>query len=341
MNQFFIRIDLLAAKVLIEAYARLEFQLQIFSFTPYSFPMTKNLLPFIACLLVLASCQKESSPSTSNAKLIFKFQFDSTQTRLTNTGEVAALPTGNAGQSPVFNKMSAHYVELTPTKWTALGAGAVLYRATETTTGGSNAIDFEKAAMAGNKEVFYSVPIKDIAPGEYEWLRVSLAYQNFDVKYFVDTVINGITIKQIFPATVAGFIGFNTYIKNLTIKNQTVAVNANKKQGFWGAETEISIAGNKFPYATTGQAPEGSTTVVNPLFATSPIPQGSCVVTASFGSNKLKITGAETRDITILVSLSTNKSFEWKEVKADGLWEPGKNEAVVDMGIRGMITTIQ
>lgn len=303
--------------------------------------MIKNLLPLFACLFVLASCKKEPAANSSNAQLIFKFQFDSTQTRLSNTGEAAPLPTGNAGQSPVFNKMSAHYVELTPSKWTALGAGAVLYRAAETATGGSNAIDFEKAAMAGNKEIFYSVPIKDITPGEYEWLRVSLAYQNFDVKYFVDTVINGITIKQILPATVAGFIGFNTYIKNLTIKNQTIPVNANKKQGFWAFETEFSVAGTKFPYATSGQAPEGSTTVVNPLFATSPIPQGSCVVTASFGTNKLKITGTETRDITILVSLSTNKSFEWKEVKADGLWEPGKGEGVVDMGIRGMLTTIQ
>jgi len=81
--------------------------------------------------------------------------------------------------------------------------------------------------------------------------------------------------------------------------------------------------------------------VVNPLFATSPIPQGSCVVTSSLGTNKLKITGTETHDITILVSLSTNKSFEWKEVKADGLWEPGKGEGVVDMGIRCMLTTIQ
>ena len=50
--------------------------------------------------------------------------------------------------------MSAHYVELAPTAFTALGAGAVLYRAAETTTGGSNAIDFEKSNFAGNNETF-------------------------------------------------------------------------------------------------------------------------------------------------------------------------------------------
>jgi hypothetical protein len=91
----------------------------------------------------------------------------------------------------------------------------------------------------------------------------------------------------------------------------------------------------------SGQAPEGSTTVVNPLFATSPVPQGSCVVTAAFAPGKLKITGKETADMVVQVVLSTNKSFEWKEVVQDGKWEPGKDEQVVDMGIRGMIPKIQ
>ncbi|MEJ0102606.1 MAG: hypothetical protein WDO19_08660 [Bacteroidota bacterium] len=77
--------------------------------------------------------------------------------------------------------------------------------------------------------------------------------------------------------------------------------------------------------------------MVNPLFSTSPIPAGSCVVTAAFAPGKLKITGTETSDIVIEVSLSTNKSFEWTEVIDDGRWQPGKGEQVTDMGIRGMI----
>ena len=96
-----------------------------------------------------------------------------------------------------------------------------------------------------------------------------------------------------------------------------------------------------YPYTTSGQAPDGATTVVNPLFASSPIPQGSCVVTAAFAPGKLKITGTETTDIVVQVSLSTNKSFEWTEVVSDGRWEPARGEQVVDMGIRGMIPTIK
>jgi len=293
-------------------------------------------------LLLLSSCQKNSgSTNNSNAKLILKFKFDSTQARLNNIGQPSTVAAGNAGQSPVFNKMSAHYVELSPSAVTPLGSGAILYKATETTIGGSNAIDFESAFFAGNNETFYSIPLKDIKPGDYEWLRVSLAYQNFDVKFYVDTVISGITIKQQFPGTAAGFIGFNTFIKSYIIKTQNVAVNANKKQGFWGFETTINYLGINYPFTTSGQAPEGATTVPNPLFGSSPIPAGSCVVTAAFKPGKLKITGTETSDIIIEVALSTNKSFEWNEVVADGKWEPAKGEQVVDMGIRGMIPTIK
>lgn len=284
----------------------------------------------------LVSCQKETDPDTSNAKLVFKFKFDPSQERLNNIGQPAPMPAGHAGQSPSFNAMSAHYLELASSAITALGQGAILYRAPETTAGGGNAIDFDKSAFAGNNEVFFEMPISQVKPGAYEWLRLSLAYQNYNVNYFVDTVISGVPIKQEFAGTVASFIGFNTYIRNFKIKDQDIAVNANKKQGFWGFETNVSVSGIQFPFSSTGQAPEGATTVVNPLFATSPVPQGSCVVTADFPTGGLKITGNETRDIVVEISLSINKSFEWIEVVQDGKWAPTRGEQVVDMGIRGM-----
>lgn len=295
----------------------------------------------ICCLCILFSSCKKSTSTATEGKLIFKFKFDSTQARLNNIGQVSAMAAGHAGQSPMFNKMSAHYIELAPSAVTALGSGAVLYRAPETTVGGASAIDFDQSVLAGNTEVFYSMPLKNITPGDYEWLRVSLAYQNYDVKYLVDTVINGTALHQEFPGTVASFIGFNSYIHNYTIKNQSMTVNANKKQGFWGFETVVSFNGVNYPYTTSGQAPAGATTVVNPLASTSPIPAGSCVVTAAFAPGKLKITGNETQDIVIEVSLSTNKSFEWVEVNHDGKWQPSAGEQVVDMGIRGMIPTIK
>jgi len=296
-----------------------------------------------ACLLLLCaavtlfSCTKDVSNNNGGPRLVFVFHFDSTQARLNNVGQPSPMPAGHAGQHPKFNTMSAHYLELAPGPLTALGAGAVLYRAPETAVGGSNAIDFSKAAFAGQNQEFYSLPLSEVAPGSYEWLRLSLAYQNYDIKYYVDTVISGIPIQGEFGGTVASFIGFNTYISTYKIKQQQLQVNGNRRQGYWGFETVINVLGQNYPLSSSGEAPAGATTVVNPLFATSPVPAGSCVVTAAFAPGKLVITGNETNDVKVQVSLSVNKSFEWEDRIPDGKWQPGKQEAVVDMGIRGMV----
>jgi hypothetical protein len=311
--------------------------------------MTKQLFAILFLAILFSACQKSTTDiqTTATGNLIFKFKFDSTQVRLNSTGGVATIPATNAAMSPTMNKMTAHYVEMTTSAFTGLGAGAVLYRAPETTSGGPNAIDFSKAVQAGNGDVFLTVPIKSITPGAYEYIRVSVGYQNLEVKFHLDTTINvpptGPTIiSQDFPSTIAGFIGFNSYISSFNIKTQPLVVNANKLQGFWAAESSGTILGFPFNTVQSGQAPANATTVVNPIFATSPIPQGSCLVTGAFaGGNKLTITGAETKDIIVTVSMSTNKSFEWREIVNNGKWDPTKGEQVVDMGLRGMIPSFQ
>lgn len=273
------------------------------------------------------SCKKDD---TVAAKPVVKFifRFDSTQARLNNIGQPSVIPPGNAAQSPVFNKMSAHYVELAPAATTALGAGDILYWAPETNAGGANAIDFSRSTFAGNGEAFLTIPLDSITPGTYEWLRVSLAYQNYDIKFRA----SGFNLT----GTIASFIGFRTYVQNFKVKDSTVTLNANKTQGYWAFETSVSGFGN----VTTGQAPAGATTVPNPIFATSPVPAGSCVVTGKFAT-ALQVTGNETSDITIVVSLSTNKSFEWTDVDGNGTFDPLNGDQVVDMGIRGLIPSRQ
>jgi hypothetical protein len=282
-------------------------------------------------------------------QLIFVFDFDSTQARLNNLGFDTPMPSGHAGQSPKMNKMSAHYLELAQSAFTALGSGKVLYHAPETSVGGETAIDFSKAVLVGKNQAFLTVPLKNITAGEYEYLRVSLGYQNYDVKFHYDSVHNvpgvgNVHVQQDFPATVASFVGYNTYLTSYKIKNQNVVVNANKKQGYWGFETSgtITALGNyPFSFYDTGESPAGATTVVNPINSSSPIPAGSCVVTGAFNGGKLKITGQEKKSITIRVSLSTNKSFEWVDLNGNGKWEPAKGENIVDMGLRGLIPYIQ
>ena len=292
----------------------------------------KKTLAILMAVILISSCKKEDEDVTptpqpnAGPKLIVKLSTNPNQERLGNTGQPTSIPTGNAGQDPTFNKISAHYFELAPSTFTALGAGQVLYHAPETTVGGTTAINFSESKIVNPGDIFLEIPIKDIAPGSYSWVRLSLSYQNYDLQFYY----NGLALT----GTVASFVGFNTYISKFPVKNQELTVNANKLQGFWAFETINGI--------TSGQAPAGATTVPNPLFASSPIPAGSCVVTGQFAT-PLQITGNETANITINMSLSVNKSFEWVDTNGNEKWdvEPGANENVVDMGLRGLIPIIE
>lgn len=271
-------------------------------------------IPFLSC-----SEDKEEEPM-----LIVKFKFDPTQERLNNLGQPSSVAAGNAAQSPIFNTISSHYVELAPNATTQLGFGEILYHAPETTSGGAMAIDFSQSKTVAQGETFLKIPLREVAAGSYQWMRVSLSYQNYQ--------INVRNAGVDYAGTLASFVGFNTYISSFNIGNNIFNVNGNRAQGYW------AFGLNDHPYSTSGQAPAGATTVPNPIEATSPIPRASntCVVTGKFATN-LVIDGTETNDVVITLSLSTNKSFEWEEVTADGKYEPSIGENVVDMGLRGLV----
>lgn len=291
-----------------------------------------SYLIVISSVLFLSSCKEENPADELTPphapQLIFKFRFDSTQVRLNNLGVAEEVAPGNAALSPEFNGISAHYIELSPSAMTALGAGSIVYEGEQTNAGGAAAIDFDQASIVDENDVFKSYKLADLTPGTYNYIRVSLSYQNYDIQ------MRALGLN--WNATLASFIGFNNYISNYTINTQEQVVNDDKLQGYWGLEADIMGS----PYVVTGQAPAGATTVPNPLFSTSPVPAGSCVVTGQFAT-PLVITGSETEDIVVVLALSNNKSFEWTEVTQDGLFEPEIGENVVDMGIRGLIPIIE
>ncbi|WP_343795174.1 hypothetical protein [Gaetbulibacter jejuensis] len=285
---------------------------------------TLNLFTCLMCLLLFACSEdNDDNQQANNPNLVIKLKFDPNQERLNNIGEPATIPSGNAAQSPNVNRMSANYIELAPGAFTALGDGEVIFSGDETTAGGNNAINFQNAQFAGDNETFLTIPLSDVTAGTYEWVRVSLAYQEGEI----DFLLNGTD----YTGTLGSFVGYNTYITSFDLNGETIDVNGNKLQGFWAFEAE--------GFVTQGQAPEGATTVPNPLFDSSPIPQGSCVVTGEF-ENGFTITGNETQDIVITLSFSINNSFEWTEVNADGKYEPSAGEQVVDMGLRGLIPMV-
>lgn len=161
-----------------------------------------------------------------------------------------------------------------------------------------------------------------------------MGYQNYDVDFrYTDTVF-GLGALDL-TGTLASFIGYNSYITGYQVAQQSVPVYGNRLQGYWGFEVNdspVSIV------PITGQA--AGTTVVNPLFGTSAIPAGSCVVTGGF-AQPLVNSGNETQDVTITVLLSTNKSFEWTDAADDNIYEPLAGDTVVDMGIRGLIPIVE
>lgn len=291
--------------------------------------MKKILVCALAFTTMLGACKKKTDDTKNTTtppagpNLVFKVYMDSTQPRLNSFGQITPVPSGHAAQSPVFNSFSLHYIEFAPNALTALGAGKILYYGPETTKGGANAIDFDQAKIVKNGEVFLSVPLKNLAPGTYQWARVSILYQNYNIKYRYNS-INGV-------GTLASFLGFNTYISSYKINTLSKTLSANKLQGYWGFES--------FGTTVEGQAP--ATTVPNPISSTSPVPAGSCVVTGKFPTD-LVITGNETEDIVIDLKFGTNQSFEWDDSNSpDGIYDPSQGDVPTDMGTRGLIPSVE
>ena len=263
----------------------------------------------------------EISVDNSGPKLIVKLHFDPNGERLDNFGNPSTIPATNSAQTPTFHAMSAHYIELAQTQYTQLGDGDVIYMGAETTAGGSNAVNFAQAIVKGDNETFVEIPLSSITPDTYNWLRVSLTYQNFDLDY----IFGG----NSYTGRLASFVGFNNYISTYTVQNEAITLNQNKLQGYWAVETNVLGTA----YVTQGQS--AATTVPNPLSATSPVPAGSCVVTGDFDV-PFVFTGNETEDIVLTLNLSTKQSFEWYDDNQDGLYEPDNGDYPVDMGLRGL-----
>ena len=288
------------------------------------------------------SCKMENLPNSNNykAKLNFTLKLDEVQQRLNSFGLPADIPVGHAVQTPNFKSMSIHYIELAPNAFTPLGEGVILFKGQETDKGGENAVDFDKAILGENNQVFATISLKDLPHGTYEWVRTSVTYQNYDIKFNLRNVpILGDLNNQ--AGTIASFVGFNTYISTISHSNKVLIVNDNKKQGFWAFETAFDAPYDIYNAIYSGQAPSSATTVVNPIFQSSPIPAGSCVVTGKL-TTPLIITGNEKEDLTIQLSYSTNGSFEWEDKNGNGELDfftddAANNENIVDMGLRGLI----
>jgi hypothetical protein len=250
---------------------------------------------------------------------------DPEQIRLDNFGEPAPEPPeGHAAQDPEFLLIGAHSAELVPDAYTLLDEGTQLFDSPHREGG----VDFAELPVVTPSEELASVDLATLEPGTYEHLRVSVSFQRYRVEGHAEFM--GIDVAA--DVEIASFVEGETYIDEYELGDEVVTVGAVKEQGYYGAWS-------MYTGVIEGQVPVGATTVPNPLDETSPIPVGSCVVTATF-DEPFVITGDEDQDVVLHVSLSTNTSFEWIDGNSDGLWQPF-DEQVVDMGLRGMVVSVE
>ena len=296
-------------------------------------------LPFAAALLALfaslAAC-KEPPGTLLEPRLRFAIAYDPDQARLDNVGAPASPEPGRAGQVPDFRDLRVFTLELIEDPATLPGQGLVLFRAPETDAGGALAIDFDRLPSTSGGQLGEIYDLADFPPGTYRYARVSVAYQNYGVRFnLVDT--SGSLADQ--QGYVSSFLGYNTYIGTVTPFSEPLDINDDRLQGFWAFETQLDPPFDAFDQVLSGQAPVGATTVVNPLAGISDIPAGSCIITGAF-DEPLTITGGEESGILVTLSFSTNDSFEWVDSNGNGDWDfflnTGVIEQVVDMGLRGL-----
>ena len=286
----------------------------------------------VICSIFFSSCDKDGAPKYQQPspppgnpfKLIFKIHFDSSLARLDNFGNSSGIAPGNAAQSPNYRNASVHYIELSPDSLSQIGDGYTPYTGSETSNGGTNAVDFSQALISRENEIIYETPLSTIVPGIYKWIRLSIPYQNYDIKFFS----NGID----YFGTLASFIGPETYITNFNINTQNITVNSNKTKGYWAFEAA----------GITSEGQAQITTIPNPMDNILTMPVENNIISGRFPTD-LVIKGNETKDVTIHINLSTNKSFEWKDLNGNGLYEPSNGtlpgDTIVNIGLRGLFPT--
>jgi hypothetical protein len=291
--------------------------------------MNFKFLAFLIFSLTILLISCKDKDEENEPMLIFKYTFDEQGERLDNFGNPTTIPAGNAAQTPDFIELGVSSIELINYVVSLPTSSTIVYMGPQVEKNGVMAIDFDNEKIVKDGEVLVKIPLSQITPGSYTYLRNSLSYQHYNIDFLYNDVNLGALNLQ---GEIASFVGFKTFINDYQLGAEIIPVNSVVNQGYFGFHIDQPI-----PYTQTGNAPV--TTVPNPLDAVSPIPLGSCLVTGGFVT-PLVITGNETEDIIVEVAISINQSFEWEESTIDGKYEP-LIESVVDMGTRGLKATVK
>jgi hypothetical protein len=300
----------------------------------YAFKITVLAL-LCACL---GSCKKKPE-----AQVHFIIKFDPLQERLNDKGVAVPIPTGRATQTPNLNQIGVECLEIAANANTPVNKGIPVFQSVLKSSGNETITDYAQLKMVKDGETIVSVPMSKLGVGKFEWVRLGVAYQNFDILFSMQEVpfAGNFTDER---GSFAAFLSKSNYITTHTVATKSETINGNKPQGYWVFETKFPSAYATLNRLFNGKIPDSTLTFVNPLHATAPLPTGSNLIVGRFDT-PLSITGQENQDITVTLTLSTNKSFEWEEsILRNGKWDSNAQantgqpsvERVVDVGFRGL-----
>src|SRR5690554_2047234 len=114
-------------------------------------------------------------------RLYFRLVLDPNQERLDIFGQPEVMPSNHSAINPVMEGFAIHTIELVPNAYTAFGAGEMVYYAPMLAA--NHAVIFDSLQVVQTGDIVYSIPISQVEPGTYEYSRVSVAYQNYDVPF--------------------------------------------------------------------------------------------------------------------------------------------------------------
>jgi hypothetical protein len=293
-------------------------------------------------VLALAGCKKNGT------FVHFKVKFDPLQERLNSTGIPVGVTAGKSAQTPLINSIGINSLELSLNSSVPIGKGSVVHNTPETQNGDTKYLDLSQITKAKDGDIILSVPMKDMPKGKYEWIRAGIAYQNFDIQF---NLLNAPSAGNFMDerGTMAVVMGANNFISKIKIFNREQTIDAAKKQGFWLFESKLSPGYASYNTIYQGQMAANTITFVNPIAQTSPISKDANIITGRLDT-PLSILGNEEGDITVVLSFSCNKIFEWDDtINRNGKWDIDQKgasttpliEPITDLGLRGLRAYIQ
>ncbi|MEO8087058.1 MAG: hypothetical protein ABI763_09575 [Bacteroidota bacterium] len=263
-------------------------------------------------ILVISSCKdKEILPDkTVNppASIEIFIHIDSLQDRLDNFGNPANIPTNHGTLSPKFNSVSIFKIELLDDSTENFNSGLIIYQS-------SDRVELHDGDS--QLEYFYGNQL----PRQFKFIRVYFNDQNyhFDLKY------NG----NIIDGTLLSFLWPNNYSSSFHIKDSIVNNDSIVHEGKWFLE----LGSTNNPVLNGEVVPLSNITQPNVLYQEWPVPSSMYVVTCPinpiFSIDKFE-------HKSFVLSISSNKCFEWVEHSDPAFFEPFDGDTIVDVGIRGL-----